>query len=67
MDALAHEYEKNARIALILAKATDDMDRRRELLNIAGQWVGLAKTRREWIDVPTSMKKLELQWPNLTR
>jgi len=50
LDVLAKEFEQNARIALVLARASGDMAARENLLNIAGRWVELAKARRALMD-----------------
>jgi len=51
MDSLADQYEQNAKVALVLARASADTAVRKDWLNIAGAWVGLAKARRHLIGV----------------
>ena len=67
MDALADQYEQNAKVALVLARATNDMGAREHLLNAAGEWVALAKERRDFIVATPPRKKPGLQSLNSNR
>jgi hypothetical protein len=57
MDAFAKQYEQNAKVALVLAETTNDMAVRKRWLNVAREWVALAKEQRDFIAAPTSRKK----------
>ena len=53
MDAIVQEFENQAYVARMLAKASFDQDVRRDWLNHAEQWVALARERRNAIGIPS--------------